>query len=220
MESGGVMRLQNRLFDFWKWLVFLYLACSSAYTFSLVPFVDSGKLIRPRNYEVAAHTQFISEQDGLDLNLILQLDESFLSRRDVNARYLLGFGHYGFLGGSFLKWIPFPDYEYQPAIGGSVGLSYNFYNKSTHYVTFHLRPILSKEFDTVVGRFIPYISFPGSIRIKNFSEVQFPLRISFGIRGELFFIHFHKMDLNLEFSTDFTKKTPSYFTGGVITTFR
>ena len=217
--SGGFMRFQNRFFGLWKWPVFLCFICMSFYTFALVPFVDSGKLIRPGKYEVALNTQFISEKDALNLNLMLHLDESFLSRRDMNTRYLLGFGHYGFFGGSFLKWIPFPDYEYQPAVGTSIGVDYNFYDKSTHYVSLHLRAILSKEFDTVVGRFIPYIAFPGSIRIKNFSEVQFPFRVSVGIRGELFFIHFHKMDLNLEFSADFTGSTPSYFTGGIITTF-
>ena len=210
---------RKKNFSFWKWLVFLYLICSSAYTFSLVPFVDSGKILRPGKYEVSAHTQFISEEKGVDFNLILQLDEGFSSRKDMNIRYLLGFGHYGFLTGSFLKWIPFPDYQYQPAVGGSVGVSYNFFNKSTHYINLYLRPTLSKEFSTVVGIFIPYISFPGSIRIKNFSKVQFPLRLSFGIRGELFFIHFHKLECNLEFSTDLTKATASYFTIGVITTF-
>ena len=102
-------------------------------------------------------------------------------------------------------------------MGASTGVVYNLFDVNTHYVSFHLRPFISKEVETVVGKFIPYIAFPGSIRIKNFSEVQFPLRVNFGIRGEIFFIHFHKLECNVEFSTSITKETPSYFSVGIIT---
>lgn len=205
---------------FWRWgkgLGLLFYFFSTTYTFAIVPFVDSGRLLRENKYEVSAHTYFISEKERVEFNIIAQFDEGFPNRRDVNIRYLVGGGEYGFLTGSFLKWVPFPDYRYQPAVGVSVGALYNLFNFNTHYVSLHLRPFISKEFETVVGKFIPYLAFPGSIRIKNFSEVQFPLRINFGLRGELFFIHFHKMEFNFEFSTDITKKTPSYFSVGIIT---
>lgn len=187
------------------------------HTFAIMPFVDSGKLIRPNKFEVSLHTLIISEKDNTSFNVIAHFDEGLPQRKDINIRYALGGGEHGFLAGSFLKWVPFPDYKYQPAIGASVGISYNIFNLDTHHVALHLRPFISKEFETVVGKFIPYITFPGSIRLKNFSEVQFPIRFTFGIRGELFFIHFHKFELNLEFSTDFAKYTPSYFSIGIIT---
>ena len=200
-----------------KWSGILFCFFSTTYTFALVPFLDSGKLLRPKKYEISFHTYFISEKERTDFNLIAQFDEGLLQRRDVNMRYFIGGGEYGVLTGTFLKWIPFPDYKYQPAVGATVGISYNLFNLNTHYVSLHLRPLISKEFGTVVGKFIPYIAFPGSIRIKNFYEIQFPLRITFGIRGELFFIHFQKLECNVEFSTDITKATPSYFSIGIIT---
>ena len=200
-----------------KWGGLFFTILFTAHTFAIMPFVDSGKLIRPRKFEVSLHTQLIYESSKIDFNVIAQFDEGLYQRRDLNMRYVLGGGEYGFLTGAFLKWIPFPDYKYQPAIGASVGISYNLFNLNTHHIAIHFRPLISKEFGTVVGTFIPYITFPGSIRINNFSKVQFPIRFTFGIRGELFFIHFHKIEMNLEFSTDLAKYTPSYFSIGVIT---
>ena len=217
-------RLKNPLHPAWlkpgKWGVILFLICCSARLMALTPFVDSGHLLRPGKNEFSAHTQIISQKEGgLDFNLFIQMDEGFLQRRDFNIRYFAGIGESGFLTGSFLKWIPFPNYRYQPAIGASAGISYNLMNTRAHYLSLHLRPLISKEFETAVGKFIPYLSLPGSIRIENFSKVQFPLRLSMGIRGELFFIHFHKFECNIEFSTDLSQATASYFSIGVITGF-
>ncbi len=204
----------------WQWgkcLGIVYCFFSTVSAFAVVPFVDSGKLLRSNKYEISAHAFFISREEETDFNIIAQFDEGFLNRKDVNIRYLVGGGESGFLGGSFLKWVPFPDYKYQPALGASTGIVYNLFDLNTHYVSLHLRPFISKEVETVVGKFIPYIAFLGSIKIKNFSEVQFPLRANFGIRGELFFIHFHKMEFNFEFSTSITEETPSYFSVGIVT---
>ena len=220
-QLGNIMQ-KNTQFLYWlcrlgKWGGLFFVVFSTTHTFALMPFADSGKLVRPKKFEVSLHTQFISKENETDFNVIAHFDEGFPNRKAMNIRYVLGGGEYGLLLGSFLKWIPFPDYKYQPAVGASIGISYNMLNLSTHYIALHLRPLISKEFETVVGKFIPYLAFPGSIRIKNFSEVQFPLRFAFGIRGELFFIHFHKFELNIEFSTDFAQFTPSYFSVGVFT---
>ena len=195
----------------------LFLFFLSPYTFSLVPFADSGRLLRPGKYEFSAHVQFISKNEETQINFIGHVDQGLRQRRDANIRYFLGGGESGLLTGSFLKWIPFPDYKHQPAIGSSTGISLNLFNHNSYYISLHLRPLVSKEFETIVGKFIPYIALPASIRIKNFSEVQFPFRITFGIHGELFFIHFHRIECNIEFSTDLTKTTSSYFNIGIIT---
>ncbi len=204
-------------FIFWKWNFLAFITCFSVSVSAITPFVDSGTLLRPEKHEFSAHTQIISHTQGVDFNIFVQLDEGFLKRRDFNIRYFIGGGESGFFTGSFLKWIPFPDYKYQPAIGASAGISYNLFNFRTHYFSLHLRPFISKEFETTVGKFIPYIAFPASIRIETFSKVQFPLRIALGIRGELFFIHFHKFECNIEVSKDISEVTPSYFSIGIIT---
>ena len=211
--------MKNKLYfsKLYKGVGVLLCVFLSGHTFALVPFVDSGKLLRQGKNEISLHTQLISAEKGLDVNVIAQLDEGFSHRKDINIRYFLGGGSSGGIIGGHLKWVPFPDYKYQPALGTSAGISYNYFNKNTHYISLHLRPLISKEFGTAVGTFIPYLAFPGSIRIQTFSKVQFPLRFTVGIRGELFFIHFHKFELNLEFSTDITKSTASYFVIGIIT---
>ena len=81
---------QKSIFRLRKWAVILLCLFLSGPTFALVPFVDSGKLLRAGKNEIALHSLFISEKKGLNINGLLQLDEGFSHRKDINIRYLLG----------------------------------------------------------------------------------------------------------------------------------
>ena len=188
-------------------------------SFATIPFMDSGFVLAPQKYEVSLHTQFITQDKKTTFNVIGQFDENPFQRKNFNLRYLIGGGESTFLAGSFFKWVPLTDYRYRPALGASVGVAYNYnwQDNKTHYVSLHFRPVISKELGTIVGKFIPYLAFPLSMEVKNFSELQFPGRLTVGLRGELFFIYFHKFEFNVEFSKDVLEKTPSYFTAGIIT---
>ena len=195
-----------------------YALCLSSPLRAWFPVADSGRLLYQEKQEVSFHTHFVFLPDKkMDFNMLVHFDELFLDRQDTNIRYVMGFGWSGLALGSFIKWIPFPDYKYQPGVGFSTGILYNPMNMKTHYVSLILRPLISKDINTIVGRFTPYIAFPGHIRIKNFTEFEFPLRAVFGFRGELFFIPWHKMDLNVEFGLGLTKGQTAYFSAGVIT---
>ena len=181
----------------------IFLSLFSWQSFSSFSVLDTGNLLQFRKFEISAHTQILIEKEDSYFNLITQFDESFFNRKDMNIRYLLGIGEYGLSGASFLKWIPFPDYQYQPAIGAIMGLSYRYNWGEDHFVGLHLRLLCSKELELSIGKWVPYIAVPVSIIIKNFKEVQYPIRWALGLRGEIPFIHFQKMEFNIEFSMDF-----------------
>ncbi len=178
---------------------------------------ESGRLLYQERQEISAHTHFVFVPGGMDFNVLAHFDEGFLQRKDTTIRYAVGFGWSGLTLGSFIKWIPFPDYRYQPAVGFSTGALYNALDTKTHYVNLVFRPLFSKDIETVVGKFTPYVAVPLSIRVKNFSEFDFPVRMALGLRGELFFIHFHKLDLNVEWGMGLTEGAVSYFSVGLIT---
>ena len=190
-------------------------AGSSALAF--FPVADSGRLLYQERQELSIHSHFVFEPDGLSFNALAQFDELFLKRKDTNIRYVLGFGWSGLFLGSFIKWVPFPDYKYQPAVGFSAGVLYHPSSTKTHYVSLILRPLISKDIHTVIGKFTPYVAFPLSIQIKNFEDFQFPIQGAVGLRGELFFIHFRKIDLNMELGLSLNAKGASYFSLGLIT---
>ena len=181
------------------------------------PVADSGRLLYQERQEISLHNHFVFMPEGLDYNVLAQFDELLGQRKDTNIRYVLGFGWSGLVLGSFIKWIPFPDYKYQPAVGLSAGGLYHPSSTKTHYVSLILRPLVSKNINTIIGKFTPYVAFPLSVQIKNFAEFSFPIRLAMGLRGELFFIHFHKIDLNVELGLSLKSKGVSYFSVGLIT---
>ena len=187
--------------------------------FAVTPFVDTGKLLRDGEKDISAHAiiHHLSENKKTGFHLTLTLDHAHWSQKSLNMRYFLGGGTTSFNGGSFVKWVPFPDYKWQPALGIAGGGEYQFAGIKTHFIKFHLRPFISKKLYTAIGDFIPYLAFPISIDIQNFTQVQIPFRFTLGIKGEMFFIHFRKLFLNIEFSTDLTGLSPFYFSLGVLT---
>ena len=187
--------------------------------FSVIPFVDTGKLLRDGEKDISAHAiiHYLSAEKKTGFNLVLTLDHAHWSQKLLNMRYFLGGGTTGFNGGAFLKWVPFPDYKWQPAIGIAGGGEYQFAGIKTHIIKLHVRPFISKKLDTSVGVFTPYLAFPVSIDINNFTQVHIPLRLALGLKSEIFFIHFRKLFLNIEFSADLTGLSPFYCSVGVLT---
>lgn len=183
------------------------------------PFVDTGKLLHDNEKDVSSHAiiHHSSANKKTGFHLMLTLDHAHWSRKSLNMRYFLGGGTTSANGGALLKWVPFPDYKWQPALGIVGGGEYQFAGVKTHFVKLHIRPFISKKLDTPTGVFTPYMAFPISIDIKNFTQVQIPLRLAFGVKSEMFFIHFRKLFLYIELSTDLTGSTPFYASLGVST---
>ena len=181
------------------------------------PVADSGRLLYRERQEIAVHSHFVFAEKGLDFNVLAHFDELLGKRKDTNIRYVLGFGWSGLALGSFIKWVPFPDYKYQPAMGVSAGALYHPSSTKTHYISLILRPLISKDISTIIGKFTPYLALPLSVQVKNLTQFDFPIRLAVGLRGELFFIHFHKIDLNLELGLSLTSQGSAYFNVGFIT---
>jgi hypothetical protein len=65
-----------------------------------------------------------------------------------------------------VKWIPFPDTESQPAIGGEAGLIVARIGSLTQYsIRFH--PLISKKIELEIGDLIPYGSLPLGITVQS-----------------------------------------------------
>ena len=189
-----------------------------------VPFLDTGELLKDWQYEPAIHLQILnyeksttSTKAGNYINMFAMWDGGFMQREDVNVKYFAAGGSSGALGGAFLKWIPFPDYRYQPAMGFSIGGGYQFEKLSSHHLKLYIRPLISKRFIIVDAQLIPYISIPLGMHIKNFTSFKFPINLTFGFKGELFFISFREFYLILEYSLALVQSTSSYISVGVST---
>lgn len=125
--------------------------------------LNNGEVLGEGQFQAMFSPQLIfNNYDGA--NFTGRLDMGIME--GVSARGILGFGQIDFQIGGMVKWIPFPDTESQPAIGGEAGLlvarigGYNQYSVRLH-------PLISKRIETEIGDVIPYGSLPMGVTIQS-----------------------------------------------------
>jgi hypothetical protein len=125
--------------------------------------VDNGEVLKEGQFQAMIAPQLIfNNYDGG--NFTGRLDMGLAE--GVSARGLLGFGKVDFQIGGMVKWIPFPDTESQPAIGGEAGLIVARIGSLTQYsIRFH--PLISKKIELEIGDLIPYGSLPLGITVQS-----------------------------------------------------
>lgn len=120
---------------------------------------ESGEILNKGNYRLGASLQSSSAgRGGLNVGTFVDMGMS----DDMSARFLFGVGSIDFhLGGSF-KYIPFPDFENQPAIGlkASAWLA-RISDTSTTAV--QISPLISKKVDIKKVELTPYFAVPVSV---------------------------------------------------------
>lgn len=127
--------------------------------------LDNGEVLKSGHYKLTGDAQILTKDGGLNVGAMF--DMGF--QEEFGLKALLGFGKTDFFAGGMLKWMPIPDLEGQPAIGGNIGIIYA--NEADYSdMTIRLEPLVSKRLvidDTVVT---PYVSLPVGIRIRDTSD--------------------------------------------------
>lgn len=152
-----------------KWMyqvaVSVGLMIFSGQSFAYYTFQETGDLLAPGRYAVGGELQFqTSKRSGV--NILGRFDGAISD--EMNYRGFVGLGDVDFQAGGYVKWVPFPDFEKQPAIGITLGglvASYTVPQKGSN-TEFSLRatPFISKSFDAELGQFTPYAALPVGAR--------------------------------------------------------
>lgn len=137
--------------------------------------LDNGEVLGDGQFQAMFAPQLIfNNYDGG--NFTGRLDMGIAE--GVSARGILGFGKVDFQIGGLVKWVPFPDTESQPAIGGEAGLLIARIGSITQTsIRFH--PLISKRLETEVGDVIPYGSLPIGLTVQTggFDETFVPVQL-------------------------------------------
>ncbi len=137
--------------------------------------LDNGEVLGDGQFQAMLAPQLIfNNYDGG--NFTGRLDMGIAE--GVSARGVLGFGKVDFQIGGLVKWVPFPDTESQPAIGGEAGLLIARIGSITQTsIRFH--PLISKRLETEVGDVIPYGSLPLGLTVQTggFDETFVPVQL-------------------------------------------
>jgi hypothetical protein len=159
-----------------KKLIMLAIFCGTANANAYQSLMTSGDLLQPETFQFLPYLESIFDDpiDGLNLNSRI----AYGFNDELQGDLEIGVGEFDVMLGGFLKWVPIPDYEKQPAIGVRAGVSYidtDPYSQTS--VT--AMPFVSKGIETQYGRITPYIGLPLAIN-SNRDDSFFSSRLAFG----------------------------------------
>ncbi len=160
--------------------VALMFSFSTAYAYYST--MDTGKIVPTGKYRAIIGPQFITTGGNDGTNLSGRFDAGV--GESTTMRGLLGFGEDSMMyGGLFMKWIPYPDFENQPALGFIAGATYareEYSDETEDVLSLRLAPLVSKEFDTDIGVLTPYASLPISVAFVDGTTI-YPVQLTGGL---------------------------------------
>lgn len=143
----------------------------SLYSEAFMTVQETAEISPMGQYKIGVEPQ-LKTSDGGGFNFSGFFDAALSEETSIRAQ--AGFGDTDFMAGGSFKWVPVPDYDRQPAIGGKTSVI-TWREASTNFVTFRIEPIVSKKFETESGLFTPYASLPfmfTSGNSKNTTGIQ------------------------------------------------
>ena len=154
-------------------LIALSIAAPASAFFSLM---DTGKLKKEGEYRVLGEGQVLLDApEGFNLNA--RFATGFNDESEI--QFEAGVGSVDYYLGAFWKWIPFPDTDGQPAIGGRVGFVFADVNDLSTY-GFNVTPMISKMFETGSGDFTPYGGIEMGL-LNDVNDTNFSLQAVLGL---------------------------------------
>lgn len=183
----------------------MLLLTSSSFGFWTVQ--ESNEMTPQGKYKVGAEPQYRTS-DGSGFNFTGFFDKSFSDA--LSARALIGTGENDFVAGASIKWVPFPDFDKQPALGLKVG-GYLWKEASESFTTLRVEPIISKKFESSFGQLTPYAAIPVMFNSgNNFNKTS----LQFAVGSELRHSEADNMTFGLEVAAN-AKDAFSYVAGFV-----
>lgn len=144
----------------------------SRYSHAFLTVNETAEILPENYYRLGVAPQLIvSDGGGFNAGFFADthLDD------DLDARITAGSGETDFWTQVSVKWVPFPDVEKQPAMGGRAGVIF-VRDEDHNYTGVQLTPIFSKKADTRYGNMIPYAALPItwlSGKHKTYTAAQF-----------------------------------------------
>lgn len=121
-------------------------------SYAYLSLMSTGEILPENQYRVSGELQDITT-DGEGANVLVSLDTPF--REDMNFRFEAGTGATDYALAGFLKWVPFPDLDTQPAIGIMGGVSFSGNHGYSSFSAL-IKPFISKTYEFEFGHFTPY----------------------------------------------------------------
>jgi hypothetical protein len=158
-----------------KYILFFALVAFSATSHAYLSLLTTGDMLQPQQFQIMTYLEnAFNKYDGVNVNARGSLGFT----EDLQGDFEIGLGEFDVMLGGYVKWVPIPDVEGQPAIGIRTGISYINWD---HYSQTSIvgMPFLSKGVPTDYGKFTPYTGLPLGIN-SNSDDTNFFARLALG----------------------------------------
>lgn len=164
--------------------IFLLALLLSRSGFAYLAINETAELIPQNNYQLGLAPQLVLS-NGSGANVSVFLDVPVNS--STSGRVTMGGGTTDFWVSTSAKWVPYPDYDKQPAIGLRGALIYGR-DAQTDIYGIQIAPILGKMVDTRFGKMTPYVAIPITflnINKKSTTSAQFDIGTEWSLRRDI-----------------------------------
>ncbi len=143
-----------------KWIQIISIFASafllSRYSHAFLTLNETAEILPENYYRLGVAPQLLVS-DGGGFNAAFYADAHI--EDDLDGRITVGGGETDFWTQASVKWVPFPDVDKQPAMGGRAALIFAR-DEDHNYTGVQIAPIFSKKADTSYGNMIPYAALP------------------------------------------------------------
>lgn len=154
------------------WILFTSTLLFSALSHAYLAVNETAEILPVNYYKLGVAPQLkLSNGSGMNVGFFADLHLF----DDTDGRITIGGGDTDFFTQASVKWVPFPDVDRQPAMGGRAAIIYAR-DSGENFTSFQITPIVSKKTETRYGDMIPYVAIPvtfTSTKPKNFTSTQF-----------------------------------------------
>lgn len=128
---------------------------------------ESGEIINKGHYRLGASLQSTTAgKSGVNIGTFVDMGWA----DDLSGRFLFGVGTVDFHLGGSVKYIPFPDFQNQPAIGVKAS-AWLARVSDTSTTAIQLSPLVSKRVALETGEITPYLAIPLNFIYTKSSDI-------------------------------------------------
>lgn len=148
----------------------------SSQSFAYLSLLSTGDILPENKFQLLGYAEGVLDKgyNGININA----RGSYGLSEDFQVDGELGVGKFDVTLGAFIKWVPIPDIEGQPAVGVRGGVSYFKWNDFSQ-TSLVAMPFVSKAFTVNFGRLSPYAGLPLGVNTYN-SHSDFFTRLALG----------------------------------------
>lgn len=196
--------VQNKLILIFSALVSLVFATNS---YAYLSVLESGEILSKEEHRLGVEPQILLNEGG-GINIGTYLDMPLTDA--LSSRYHLGVGKIDFHAGASLKWIPFPDIDRQPAMGGRLSAWYAR-TANENVITVQIAPLFSKKVQLEWAQLAPFLAIPVNVvngKERNYTGTQFVMGSEAVFNAQPNFTYAAEVAINL-------KDSYSYISGSI-----